>query len=196
MCTIGYVLLGNLMHQTKSDRPDPSLAWQVQLGSGMNTTTAILAGTKKQTFWTIAREQLEAKRAAIVLASVAMNDVTIPVVESKSAKQPKTIEVRNMRGNEWHANVTPRVSIRLHGVEKNTRTPYAFDLTFKVGDVAVYSGYNLTYTGKIVSIGEKTVRIEDCGRVKALRFDDFAFWNRDFDAERIAQENADTMMRI
>jgi hypothetical protein len=164
----------------------------------MNTTTASTLGTTKPTFWKTAREQLEAVRsvkvvnlALVATTNAAVNDTTI-----ETSKSSKVIEIRNMRGNAWHVDVLPKKSIRLHGTETNTRKPYAFDLTFKIGDIAVYGGYNLTYTGTIVGIGEKTVRIEDCGRVKALRFDDFAFWNRDFDAERIAQENADTMMRI
>lgn len=166
----------------------------------MNTATASTLGTTKPTFWTIAREQLEAERTAkvslLALTNTASNDVAAPITESKPSKQPKMIEIRNMRGSEYHADVVPRTSIRLHGFEHNSRKPHAYDITFKVGDTAVYGGYNLTYTGKIVSIGEKTVRIEDCGRVKALRFDDFSFWNRNYNAERIAQENADTLMHI
>lgn len=170
-----------------------ALAPIVQSWSGMNTATT---GTTKRSFWTVARERMEAERTvkAALLVPVSIpafveNDTTTLAV--KPSKSPKAIEVRNMRGHEYHADVIPKKSIRLHGFEHNHTTPHAYDITFKVGDTAVYGGYNLTYTGTIVSIGEKTVRIEDCGRVKALRFDDFSFWNRDFDAERIAQENSD-----
>lgn len=151
----------------------------------------------KRSFWTVAAEQLAAERMSktllLVAGSIPANDTTAPVKPSKGAK---LIEIRNMRGKDWNVDVLPKKSIRLHGIETNTSKPYVFDITFKIGDVAVYGGYNLTYTGTIVSIGEKTVKIKDGDRSTVLKFDDFAFWNRDFDAERIAKSNSDELTRI
>lgn len=151
----------------------------------------------KRSFWTVAAEQLAAERMSktllLVAKSIPANDTTTPV---KPSKEAKTIEIRNMRGHAYHADVLPKKSIRLHGFEHNHVSPHAYDITFKVGDVAVYGGYNLTYTGTIVSIGEKTVKIAHDGRSTVLKFDDFAFWNRDFDAKRIAKENSEELMCI
>lgn len=113
-----------------------------------------------------------------------------------TTKAVKTIEVRNIRGNRYHADVTPKHSIRLHGFEHNSVKPHDYDITFKVGDVAVYGGLNLTYTGKIVSIGEKTIKIAHSGRATVLKIDDFNFWNSNFDAARIAKDNAEELMCI
>lgn len=104
-----------------------------------------------------------------------------------------------------HADVTPGVSIRLHGVETNRHGgPAAYDLTFKLGDSAVYGSYNLTYTGEITAIGEKTVTITEThygrndagervlvyGRVHRLELADFSRQNSDYDADKIAARNA------
>ena len=157
----------------------------------MNTTT-------KRSFWTVAAEQLAAERMSktllLVVGSIPANDTT--VVPVKSTKEPKVIEIRNMRGHEYHADVMPKKSIRLHGFEHNHVKPHAYDITFKVGDVAVYGGMNLTYTGKIASIGEKTVKIAHNDRTTVLKFDDFNFWNNDFNAKKIAKENAEEFMCI
>ena len=79
------------------------------------------------------------------------------------------------------------VHAKLHHVR-----PHAYDITFLVGGAAVYGGYNMTYTGTIVAIGEKAVRIrEDHGsKVHALDLATFSDWNRDFDMEKIAARNA------
>lgn len=54
-----------------------------------------------------------------------------------------------------------------------------FTQTFKIGDTAVYHGYNFDYYGTIVSIGPKTITIEEYGdRKKRLTIARFAFWNR------------------
>ena len=68
--------------------------------------------------------------------------------------------------------------------------------TFKVGDDAVYGSYNLIYTGEIISIGKKTVTIDDHGRRKRLKFEDFCWRNWDYNSEEIASKNFDTMQYI
>ena len=64
-------------------------------------------------------------------------------------KNGKVIEVRNIKGRDGrhlgqayvgevkvgqHADVTPKVSIRLHGLNTNMYEPKPHDITFKVGD--------------------------------------------------------------
>ena len=89
-----------------------------------------------------------------------------------------------------HADVYPRNAIRLYGWETNARTPHTYDRHFAIGDVAAYGGGNITDTGKIVSIGEKTVKIKDGSQVRALDIVSFSAWNRDFDAVTVAVRNA------
>ncbi len=68
-----------------------------------------------------------------------------------------------------------------------------FDLTFRVGDTAVYGSYNLTYTGRITSIGPKTVTVqhyEGSREVTRLSLVKFISRNWNFDRARIERENA------
>jgi hypothetical protein len=73
-------------------------------------------------------------------------------------------------------------------------TPYRVE--FKIGDTAVYGGYNLTYTGKVVSIGAKTITVESYpGTSNAQRHRlsvaRFSSWNQHFDLASIAQRNSE-----
>jgi|LakMenEpi03Aug12_release.lakeMendotaPanAssembly.Ray.scaffolds.fasta_scaffold2144657_1 hypothetical protein len=88
-------------------------------------------------------------------------------------------------------DIQPRQSITI------TREGYA-PISFGIGDMAVYDSYNLVYTGTISSITEKTVTIIRAGyqSAKRLKIDQFAFYNYDFDAERIGRENAETSWYI
>lgn len=131
---------------------------------------------------------------------------------STSTKKGKVVEYRNIKSRDYkrhgttypgtvkvgqHADVTPGKSIRLHGIETNRHEPKPHDLTFKVGDTAVHGSYNLVYTGTITSIGAKTVTIKgNFGKPTRMSIYDFNFYNNDYDAERIAARNADTMMCI
>lgn len=106
-----------------------------------------------------------------------------------------------------NAEITAGVSIRLFGTKGNIYVrdeagkmvagSREFDLTFRVGDSAVYGSYNYIYTGEITSIGEKTVTIqEEGGKAHRLSIYEFCSRNWSFDAERIADRNFDTMMTI
>lgn len=99
--------------------------------------------------------------------------------------------------NIYHADIIPKKSIRLYGTQINrTQGPLNFDRTFSIGDQAEYDSYNLDYTGEIVAIGAKTVTVEDHGERYRLDLYMFAWRNWDFNAKRIFENNADTMMRI
>jgi hypothetical protein len=111
------------------------------------------------------------------------------ITEKGWVRNGVTIERPAMMGH--HADITPGVSIRIHGVMTNrVGGPQAYDLTFKVGDSAVYGGYNLTYTGRIVSVGAKTVTIENHGQKTRLSIASFSRLNDDYDAAKIAERNA------
>lgn len=72
---------------------------------------------------------------------------------------------------------------------------------FEIGDEAEYDSYNLKYTGIIRSITEKTVTIEaypnsSMAKKHRLKLDSFAWRNWNFDSDRVAKQNAETMMYI
>lgn len=72
---------------------------------------------------------------------------------------------------------------------------------FQIGDEAEYDSYNLSYTGEITAITDKTVTIvaykgSNMERVHRLNHYQFCWRNWDFDAEKVAAKNADTMMYI
>lgn len=99
--------------------------------------------------------------------------------------------------NIYHADITPKKSIRLYGTQINHLPgPIDFDLTFSIGDQAEYDSYNLDYTGDIIAIGAKTITIEDHGEKHRLDMHSFAWRNWNFNAQRIFEDNCDTMMRI
>lgn len=86
--------------------------------------------------------------------------------------------------------------ISLEGIYTNhVKGPQVFKKSFRIGDWAEYDSYNLKYNGKIVSIGEKTVTIQHdrCTERSRLNLKDFAWRNWDFDLEKSAKENSETM---
>lgn len=96
-----------------------------------------------------------------------------------------------------NAEIEPGVSIRLYGLERNHRKePFTYERTFKLGDVAEYDSYNLSYLGVIAAIGERTVTLEAHGRRHRLSIFDFSWRNRHLDLEATAKRNLDTMQCI
>ena len=95
---------------------------------------------------------------------------------------------------EYHVEIEPRQSIRISGVTNRSvsYTPKQFDLTFKIGDMAEYDSYNMRYTGKIITIGAKTVTIDARGtgeHTRRLDLRQFCSRNWDFDLEKIRADN-------
>ena len=97
--------------------------------------------------------------------------------------------------NDYHATVIPGESITIYGIVRNTsHGPVEYRKTFKVGDVAVYGSFNMTYTGKITAIGKNTVTVDPGkGYSKKHRLDLYFFTlkNWDFDLEKITRRNAE-----
>ncbi len=92
-----------------------------------------------------------------------------------------------------HAEIVPGKFIRLHGVETNRVEPVEYDRTFRIGDVVEHGSYNLSYTGRILSIGPSTVTVErtDIGsKPTRLTIAEFSWRNRTLDLEAVAKENA------
>lgn len=110
--------------------------------------------------------------------------------------------------NEF-VGVIKGVSIRCYGKEKKylsggpgspmsagpTWVPY--DQTFKIGDYVEYDSYNLSYTGRIISITDKTivVRKGDHPDAKTARMSlrDFNFRNKDFNLAATQKRNSEWM---
>jgi len=99
-----------------------------------------------------------------------------------------------------HADVIPGASVVLHGVNCNhVDGPVAYRREFRVGDLAEFDSFNLSYYGRILAIGAKTVTIETDGlRRGAQRLDlaEFSRRNHDFDAVKAGERNADVMMTL
>lgn len=73
--------------------------------------------------------------------------------------------------------------------------------TFDIGDEAEYDSYNLSYTGKIVKITEKTISIvkypgTTMARKHMLSLHEFAWRNFEFNAEETARKNSEEMMYL
>lgn len=107
----------------------------------------------------------------------------------------------------YNAEILPDFEIRIYGTYTNNGhydaaaklwvvEPKPFDKAFRLGNEAEYDSYNLSYTGKIVGIGPKTVTIENHGKKRRLDLYEFCRRNWNFDAEKIARRNAETMMYI
>lgn len=112
----------------------------------------------------------------------------------------KTIVINNIGhkgpdiASDKHADVTPGVSIRIYGSEYNK----PFDKTFKLGDIAEYDSFNLSYMGEIVSITPKSVTIQPShGRKKRrLSLNEFIWRNKNFDVSVASAANAEAMNYI
>lgn len=96
--------------------------------------------------------------------------------------------------SEYTVHITPKQSITIvrNGHEPNT---------FKIGDWAEYDSYNLSYSGIIRSITEKTVTIEaypnsTMSRKHRLKLDTFAWRNYNFSKEKCDAHNSNEMMYI
>ncbi len=98
-----------------------------------------------------------------------------------------------------HAEIIVGRRIRLFGVERGSGRLYRRD--FRIGDVAEVGSYNLTYTGTITAIGEKTITVvEDLGtpgaKTHRMSLHEFNWRNWNFDAEECARRNFETMETI
>lgn len=109
---------------------------------------------------------------------------------------------------DHHAEVLPGQWIRLFG--ETTKITYEgspgrytqkvekvhYEKMFRIGDEAEYDSYNLSYTGTITSITEKSVTFKTRSGVKRLSLYEFDWRNYDFDAEETRKQNFETMNYI
>jgi hypothetical protein len=96
------------------------------------------------------------------------------------------------------AYVTPGVKVEIH-----THNPAGYLVNvkvFKVGDIAEYDSYNLSYTAPITKITPKRITFETGNKVqprtKHLNYESFAWRNHDFDVHETAVKNSEVMQYI
>src|SRR5688572_5540085 len=91
----------------------------------------------------------------------AMETITVNHIQPKPYKRGGTTYQPNADA-EFHAEIIKNKSIRIFGTYPNHKDgPQTFDRTFKVGDIVEYDSYNFSYTGPIVAIGAKTVKVSN-----------------------------------
>lgn len=66
-----------------------------------------------------------------------------------------------------------------------------YDTTFRIGDCAVYGGFNMTYTGTVTAIGKTTVTVKDAWTTKRMDLHRFSAWNEFFDLDAINKRNSE-----
>lgn len=114
-----------------------------------------------------------------------------PLVGKAFTRYGKTYEA-SVYPNE-KADICKGEWIRIYGIHEDGTKKTAYDKTFKIGDMAEYHSYNFSYLGKIVAIGEKTVKIDDgygSKKTTQLSLHDFTYRNWDLDLAKKAEERA------
>lgn len=87
------------------------------------------------------------------------------------------------------AEIIPGVSIRIFGVDTNrVKGPQAYDFTFKVGDIAEYHAYNMSYFAPITSITAKRIGFKSENR--SLDLYDFVHHNDEDRAAKVKRNQS------
>lgn len=126
------------------------------------------------------------------LALTPANDVAAPALAVIKYDEIRTKRTGDIEKG-YQAEVIPGASVRIFGVDHNGFKPRSFDLTFKVGDVAVYDSFNFAFTGSITKIGPKTVTIKGTTATRQLDLCSFMQKNWNYCAERITKERLNWM---
>ena len=110
-------------------------------------------------------EAVTISEANNVLDFLAALDQPANVIPIESARKPDVIRYDIIKDRDRKhyegsvldgakAEVIPGKSIRIFGTYANCHDgPRAYDITFKIGDEAVYGSYNFDYTAKVTQIG-------------------------------------------
>ena len=115
-------------------------------------------------------------------------------VEVKAGR--KVTVVYNAGPSLTAAVVTAGESIRTVGIKHTHTGRVVLAKEYRVGDMAEYGSYNLTYYGPIKSITAKTVTVSERygnPRTKRLKVADFVQRNYDFDLAAAQERNANFM---
>ena len=102
------------------------------------------------------------------------------------------IKVTDWSKQEYTCTIEKNKNIQIDCFYTNSHSPKQTSVKFEIGDEAEYNSYNLRYTGKIISITEKTVSIKNAfNEVSRLKIADFCWRNWDFNAEKVKQYNTE-----
>ena len=125
------------------------------------------------------------------------NQIEIRNIQAKPCKRGGTVIPGRIEQGQ-HAVIETGSRIVLWGVDRNCKSRFnPYRIEFKIGDSAVYDSYNLTYTGTIEAIGPKTVTIRNTfGKLTRLSIYEFNWRNKDFDAAKIFDRNAEMMVTL
>lgn len=106
-------------------------------------------------------------------------------------------EFRRTYSDRWYrVFVEPKHYVEIHVMKGNELTGVR---RFVTGDEAEYDSFNLSYTGKILSITAKSATFSTTPgsrRTRRIKWDEFATRNWDFDAERVKKENLERMLYL
>ena len=125
----------------------------------------------------------------------------------------KPIHVHFERGHfdrcAYDLYVTPKQKVQIvcemprWNPEKRENYTAHINKTYKLGELAEYGSYNLSYYGVIINITPKQVWIQESdyrgnlnGEKHHLSLDTFAWRNATWNADKAFEENSDTMMYI
>lgn len=93
-------------------------------------------------------------------------------------------------GQQYDVKVGKNAYIKIDCYYKNHINPKKTSIILKVGEMAEYDSYNLSYIGKITSITEKTVTIVSHGETYRLKMGQFCYRNWDFNEDKKRKENS------
>jgi hypothetical protein len=107
-------------------------------------------------------------------------------------KKAITLTVTDWAKQEYAVKLARNAYIQIDCFYKNHINPKQTSKVFSVGDPAEYGSYNLSYTGTITGITDKTVTITAHGtEVHRLKIADFCWRNWDFDMEKVKKANSE-----
>jgi hypothetical protein len=96
----------------------------------------------------------------------------------------------------YQVEIIPGQSIKIIADGENRTDGNHFENEFRLGDLAEYHSYNLSYYGEIVNIGQKSITIKDNDENHRLDLHEFCWRNIRFNAAVAANSNFNTMQYI
>lgn len=149
--------------------------------------------------WAIVGETVSENCTTKVVRAVPAAERAMMDIVGKAHKRRGVVVYQSKRVGH-HALVCAGKSITIFGSAMRyrawngmTEARECYVCEFKIGDIAVYSGFNKLYTGEIIAIGPNTVSIKESWGTKVHRMsiESFSSWNEFYDAEYIAKRNSE-----
>jgi hypothetical protein len=103
------------------------------------------------------------------------------------------ILTQKFSNQQYYVTIERNKYITISCTYTNAKHPKLTTNTLRVGDIAEYDSYNLSYTDKIKSITDKTISFQNGRR---LILEEFCWRNWDFNLIDVQKRNNETMMVI